>query len=84
MNKIESFLHRYTFGMFEVVGEYAAWVERHAVSDRDFFLLGIVPLILVGIGIYMLPVWLGKLIAFVLILPYLYIGYALLRLWLNR
>jgi hypothetical protein len=77
-------LHRYAFGTFELVGEYSAWVERNSVSQRDFFVPGILPLILVGIGIYMLPVWLGKLIAFVLIVPYLYIGYALMRCWLNR
>lgn len=74
-----NFMQRYTLGLFGVIKGYCDSVETEAKTDRDLLVLMLAPLLLLGLVLWMLPVWLGKTIAMVLLAPVLYLAYLGLR-----
>jgi len=63
---------------------YARWAQSQAKSDKDFFLLGLGPLLLVGVVLWLLPSWLGTLGALVLAVPALCVAFIVLRSYAIR
>lgn len=58
---------------------YCRWIESQAKSPTDFLLLGLGPVFLVALVLWLLPARLGKLGALVLAAPALYIAFIVLR-----
>lgn len=84
MSKLGEFMNRYTLGFLNVVSAYCNWAESQAKSDGDLLVLGLGPVVLLGVGLYALPEWLGKPIAFVLLLPALYVIFMVVRAFVER
>lgn len=82
--KFDEFMRRYTIGFFELIQAYCAWAESQAKSQTDLLLLGIAPAFLIGMMYWLLPVWLGKTLALVLLAPALYVVFVILRAYAGR
>lgn len=78
-----SFMQRYTLGIFGVIKGYCDWVASQAKTDRDSLTLLLGPLLLLSLALWLLPYWLGQTIALVLLSPALYLTYLGLRGWLK-
>jgi hypothetical protein len=63
----------------KITADYCRWLESQAKSPTDFMLLGLGPLFLVALVLWVLPAWLGELGALVLAAPTLYIAFIVLR-----
>lgn len=63
---------------------YCRWAESQAKNNKDFLLLGLGPLFLVALVLWLLPTWLGTLGALVLAAPALYVVFFVLRAYAIR
>ena len=63
---------------------YCRWAESQAKSNKDFLLLGLGPVFLVALVLWLLPTWLGTLGAIVLAIPSLYVAFIVLRAYAIR
>ena len=75
---------RYTFGFFDVIQAYCGWADSQAKNQTDFLVLALGPIFLLSLLLWLLPAWLGKTIALILLAPALYIFYQALRLYAAR
>lgn len=64
--------------------DYCRWADTQANNQKDFLLLGLGPLFLVALVLWLLPAWLGTIAAFVLLLPALYVVFIVLRAYAIR
>lgn len=58
---------------------YCRWVKAQAKSRPDFLLLGLGPLFLVALVLWLLPVGWGRLGTLILAAPALYVVFVVLR-----
>jgi len=84
MDKLHTFMMRYTLGFGRVVSAYCKWAETQAKGQFDLLLLGLGPIFALGLLLWALPTWIGKPIAFVLSLPALYVIFLLLLTYASR
>ena len=63
---------------------YCRWAESQAKCNKDFLLLGLGPVFLVALVLWLLPTWLGTLGAIVLAIPSLYVAFIVLRAYAIR
>ena len=63
---------------------YCRWAESQAKCNKDFLLLGLGPVFLVALVLWLLPTWLGTLGAIVLAMPSLYVAFIVLRAYAIR
>jgi hypothetical protein len=82
--KFDEFMKRYTLGFFELIQAYCGWAESQAKNQTDLLLLGLGPIFLIGLVLWLLPVWLGKTLALVLLAPALYVAFVILRAYAGR
>jgi hypothetical protein len=78
------FMTRYTMGLFGLIKRYCDWAESQAKSRNDLLLLGLGPIGLLGLMLWMLPAWLGKTIALILLAPVLYVAYIVFQHYASR
>lgn len=57
----------------KLADSYRRWLESQAKSPGDFLLLGLGPLFLAGLALWLLPARWGRLGAFILAIPALYV-----------
>lgn len=84
MKKLFDFMNRYTIGFVGVVSAYCKWAESQARNQTDLLILGLGPIVLLGLVLWSLPSWIGKPLAFILSLPGLYIIFLVLRAYAER
>lgn len=63
---------------------YCRWAESQAKSNTDFLLLGLGPVFLVALVLWLLPAWLGTVGAVILAAPALYVAFIVLRAYAIR
>jgi len=63
---------------------YCHWVDAQAHGQNDFLLLGIGPLVLLAVVLWLLPTWLGTIVALVLGVPALCVLFFVLRAYAVR
>ena len=68
----------------KITADYCRWLESQAKSTTDFLLLGLGPLFLVALVLWVLPAQLGEIGALVLAAPGLYIAFVVLRAYAVR
>jgi len=68
----------------KITDDYCRWVESQAKSQTDFLLLGLGPVFLAALVLWLLPAWPGQLGALVLAAPALYIIFIILRAYAVR
>ena len=68
----------------KITADYCRWVESQAKSQTDFLLLGLGPLFLVALVLWVLPARWGELGALILVAPALYIAFIVLRAYAVR
>lgn len=68
----------------KITANYCRCVESQAKSPTDFLLLGLGPLFLVALVLWILPAQLGELGALILAVPALYIAFIVLRAYAVR
>lgn len=74
-----TFMQRYTLGLFGVINGYCDWIGKEAKTDKDSLLLLLAPIATIGLILWLLPAWLGKTIALILLAPVLYLSWLGLR-----
>lgn len=67
-----------------LMNAYCRWAESQAKSNKDFLLLGLGPVFLVALVLWLLPTWLGTLGALVLAVPLVYVAFIVLRAYAIR
>lgn len=67
-----------------LIQSYCRWAESQAKSQTDFLLLGIGPVFLVALILWLLPAWLGEIGTLVLLAPALYVVFVVLRAYAIR
>jgi uncharacterized membrane protein HdeD (DUF308 family) len=80
MNRIHSFVHGYSFGFFDWIGAYCRWAESQVTKELDVLILAVAPSVVMGIALWLLPVWITAPISALIAIPFLYCGAMLLRL----
>lgn len=78
------FMRRYTLGFFGLIKDYCDWADSQAKSQADLLMLAFGPLFLLGLVLWLLPAWLGKTIALVLLAPMLYGAFVALQHYSRR
>jgi membrane protein implicated in regulation of membrane protease activity len=73
-----------TLAAKELVRSYCCWAESQAKNNKDFLLLGLGPVFLVALVLWLLPTWLGTLGALIFAVPALYIVFIVLRVYAVR
>jgi hypothetical protein len=68
----------------KITADYCRWLDSQAKSPTDFLLLGLGPLFLIALVLWVLPAWLGEFVALVLVAPALYIAFIVLRAYAVR
>lgn len=63
---------------------YCTWLEAHAKSQADFLLLGLGPLFLVALVLWLLPLSIAKVGACILAAPALAVAFVVLRAFAVR
>ena len=77
--KFYEFMRRYALGFFGLIQVYCGWAESQAQNQKDLLVLGLGPIFLLALVLWLLPVWLGKTLALILLAPALYVVYQVLR-----
>lgn len=77
--KFDEFMRRYTLGFFGLIQAYCGWAESQAQNQKDLLVLGLGPIFLLALVLWLLPVWLGKTLALILLAPALYVVCQVLR-----
>jgi hypothetical protein len=67
-----------------LIQAYCRWAESQAKSNTDFLLLGLGPMFLVALVLWLLPAWLGTAGAVILAAPALYVAFIVLRAYAIR
>lgn len=84
MKKLDELLRRYTLLFFGLIEAYCGWAKSQAKNQADLIVLGLGPVVLLGLALLFLPNWLGKTLALVLLAPTLYVVYMILRVYAVR
>ena len=82
--KLHNFMMRYTFGLHRAIKSYCNWAESQAKNQTDLFLLVVGPILVFGLVLWLLPAWLGKTIALILLAPALYFVYLAIKTYRDR
>ena len=68
----------------KIADSYCRWIESQAKSPADFLLLGLGPVFLAALALWLLPARWGRLGAFILAAPALYVAFVVLRAYALR
>ena len=68
----------------KIADNYCRWIESQAKSRADFLLLGLGPVCLAALVLWLLPTWWGRLGGLILIVPALYVVFVVLRAYVIR
>ena len=68
----------------KMTDSYCRWVESQAKSPTDFLLLGLGPVFLAVLVLWLLPGRWGRAGAFILAVPALYVAFVVLRAYALR
>ena len=68
----------------KLLQDYCRWADSQANNQKDFLLLGLGPLFLVALVLWLLPAWFGTIAALVLLFPALCIVFVVLRAYAIR
>ena len=77
-------MKRYITGFFDVIYAYGKWAASQAKNQTDLLVLTIGPPFLLGLLLWLLPAWLAKIIALIILAPTLYFIYQVFRLYAER
>ena len=84
MDKLFNSLNRYTFGFFGLTSGYCNWAARQASNQGELVMLALAPGVVAVLLLWILPNWLAKPLAFILILPFLHIAVLVIRALIQR
>lgn len=84
MDKLFKVLNRYTFGFFNLTSGYCNWAARHASNQGELVMLALAPGVVAGLLIWILPNWIAKPLAFILIVPFLHVAFLVVRELVQR